>query len=320
VRYQQDLQVALRDRLRRLMTTNYTAYAHEAGLVCDWISGQPGLRAILADIAAAEPDVSMDEWEEACAQAQNLVWLTRTEAGRARIIWEWLQSVATSGKSMHQRPITVISAERNINAELREVTELVVMPLFDYLGERIGSESSVLYYLERYVRRVEWFDREDLYERYQANTRKGEKVYDDHLRRFLFDQGLDMPFSQPKSASGLSDVIGDLDTDDPLVCEVKVFDADSRDKRSIASGVHQVINYAQDYSKTAAYLVVINLSGRALELPTDGSDKNWPRFVDIAGVRVHLISVRALPTVSASKMGKAKPVAITREDLADPDV
>ncbi|SDF30016.1 hypothetical protein SAMN05660662_1783 [Blastococcus aurantiacus] len=319
MRYQQDLQVALRDRLRRLMTATYTAYGHEAALVCDWISNQAGLRAILTDIAGAESDVTVDDWEQACGQAQNLVWRTTTEAGRARLIWEWLKSVAEQDVPIHNRPITMISSERNLNAILREVTESVVMPLFDYLGERIGSESSVLYHLERYVRRVEWFDRDDLHERYTANTRQGEKVYDDHLRRFLFDQGLDMPFSQPKSASGLSDVIGELDTDDPLVCEVKVFDADGHDKRGITSGVHQVIHYAQDYGKSTAYLVVVNLSGRALELPTDGTGKQWPPFVDIAGVRVHLIAVRALPTVSASKMGKARPVAITREDLADPD-
>jgi hypothetical protein len=319
VRYQQDLQVALRDRLRRLMTSGHTAYGHEAALVCDWISSQPGLRAILTDISAAEPDVKLEDWEEACAQRQNLVWLTRTEAGRARIVWEWLQSVGEQDGPIHQRPLLMISSENNFNTGLREITESVVTPLFDYLGERIGSESSVLYHLERYVRRVEWFDRDGLHERYTANTRQGEKVYDDHLRRFLFDQGLDMPFSQPKSASGLSDVIGELDTEDPLVCEVKVFDADGHDKRGIASGVHQVIHYAQDYGKTAAYLVVVNLSGRAIELPTDGTGKQWPPFVDIAGVRVHLIAVRALPTVSASKMGKARPVTITRKDLADPD-
>lgn len=301
------------------MTAKYTAYPHEVALVCDWVSSQPALRAILNEISTAEPDVTLDDWEQTCGQSQNLVWLTRTETGRARLIWEWLNSVAQSDAPIYQRLMLQISGDTNIDAMVREVTQAVVMPLFDYLTERVGTESSVLYHLERYVRRVEWFDRDDLYQRYQANTRQGEKVYDDHLRRFLFDQGLDMPFSQPKSASGLSDVIGDLNTDDPLVCEVKVFDADSHDKRGIASGVHQVVNYAQDYGKSAAYLVVINLSGRALELPTDGGDKEWPRFIDLGGVRVHLLAVRALPTVSASKMGKARPVTVTREDLVDPD-
>jgi hypothetical protein len=72
--------------------------------------------------------------------------------------------------------------------------------------------------------------------------------------------------------------------------QAKLFDADNHGKRVIASGVHQVVNYAQDYSKTAAYVVLINLGGRPLELPTGGGDKEWPRFVDLGGVRVHLIS------------------------------
>lgn len=311
--------MALRDRLRRLMTSGYSTWPHEARLVRDWATAQAPLRAILAEISQAEPDITVEQWENSCNQLQNLTWPTTTEAGRARLVWEWLGKVADSGET----PLGFIHSighDTNMNAALREATESIVIPLFDYLGERIGGESSILYLLERYVRRVEWFDRDSLYDRYQANTRQGEKVYDDDLRRFLFEQGLDMPFSQPKSASGLSDVIGDIDTDDPLVCEVKVFDAGSHDKRGIVSGVHQVINYAQDYGKSAAYLVIINLSGRALELPTDGSEKTWPPFVDIAGVRVHLIAVRALPTVSASKMGKAMPVTLTRADLVDPDL
>ena len=73
------------------------------------------------------------------------------------------------------------------------------------------------------------------------------------------------------------------------------------------------------YGKTAAYLVIINLSGRALELPTDGEEKAWPRYVDLEGVRVHLVVVRAMPVESASKLGKAQPVTVTRRDLVDPD-
>jgi hypothetical protein len=137
------------------------------------------------------------------------------------------------------------------------------------------------------------------------------------LRRFLFTEGINMPFSQTRSASGLSDVLSELDTDDPLVCELKVFDGDARGKRHLASGINQAVQYAQDYGKTAAYLVIINLSGRALELPSDGASDAWPPHVEMAGVRVHLIAVRALPTATASKQGRAAPVVITRGDLID---
>jgi hypothetical protein len=54
------------------------------------------------------------------------------------------------------------------------------------------------------------------------DTREAERVYDADLRRFLFSEGISMPFSQPGSASGLSDAVADLHTEDPLVCEVKI--------------------------------------------------------------------------------------------------
>jgi hypothetical protein len=128
-----------------------------------------------------------------------------------------------------------------------------------------------------------------------------------------------MPFSQAKSASGESDVLTDLDTDDPLVCEVKIYGA-GRTKRSLAGGVHQAISYASDYGKQVAYLVIINLSGKPLSLPSDDDPKLWPPRITVAGTRVYLIAVRALPPVaSASKLGKPAPVTITRDDLVDPD-
>jgi len=319
MRYQQDLQVALRDRFRRLMTTGYTTYGHEVGLICRWINEQPALRAIVEDLATAEPEVMVDEWVQACEQNQGLQWPTSTEAGRARLVWAWMRDLDQDPHAVLELASSVDSS-RNFNDAVRGMTQSVVSVVFDYLGERLSAESSVLYLLERYVRRVEWFERARLHDQYLANTRQGEQIYDTDLRRWLFDQGLNMPFSQAKSASGLSDVLGELDTEDPLVCEVKVFDAASHDKRGIVSGVHQVVQYAQDYGKSAGHLMIINLSGRALDLPSDANEKTWPPYVEVSGVRVHLINVRALPTASASKLGQIKPVTITREDLINPDV
>jgi hypothetical protein len=54
----------------------------------------------------------------------------------------------------------------------------VLEPLFNFLTDRVGTESSVLYVLERYVRRLEWFDRQELYARATADGQKTEEVYD----------------------------------------------------------------------------------------------------------------------------------------------
>jgi hypothetical protein len=328
VRYQQDLQVSLRERLRRLLVAYWSAAGTELRLTVDWINKQPALRAILAEAERVEPDLDVQALEQSMqTEHGDFVWPCQTEAGRAALVWALMQRIAAattpqtvgSSQSPAVQYAVAVAWTPNINDCWREFTERVLQPLFDYLADRVTAESSVLYVLERYVRRVEWFDRQDLYDRAMADSRKAEEVYDTDLRRFLFSEGINMPFSQAKSASGLSDVVSDLDTDDPLVCELKIFDGAGRSKRHLGSGVNQAVQYASDYGKHTAYLVIINLSGRQLALPSDGDPKIWPLYLDVVGVRVHLIAVRALPTESASKQGRPAPVSITHADLLDPD-
>lgn len=331
MRYQQDLQVSLHERLRRLLVAAAEDASHEVRLVTGWLDQQPAIRAILAEAELAEPGLSRDALAVALRIGgrglgrPGFRWPSQTEAGRAFLIWQLMRDIAAGdddGTDSTQVVINYahsVSDQSNINDMWREFAERILRSLFDYLEERVGAESSILYVLERYVRRVEWFDRDELYARAMADTRKTEEVYDADLRRFLFGEGINMPFSQAQSASGLSDVLTDLDTDDPLVCEVKVFDAGNRGKRHLASGVHQAISYATDYGKQVAYLVIINISGRPLALPSNDGSKTWPPCITVAGVRVYLIAVRARPTESASKLGRPAPVTIIHDDLVDPD-
>ncbi len=330
MRYQQDLQVSLRDRLRRLLVADSEDAGHETRLVADWIGQQPALRAILAEADRAEEELDHDSLGPALLHGdgglgRGFRWPSQTEAGRASLIWHLMRRIAaedqddTDGTRIVISYAHAVSGHTNMDDMWREFAERILRPLFDYLDERIGAESSVLYTLERYVRRVEWFERDDLYQRYLADRRNGEAVYDLDLRKFLFSEGINMPFSQAKSAWGLSDVLTDLETDDPFIGEVKLFDAVNHGKRELATGVNQAILYAQDWAKTTGYLVTVNLSGRQLELPTDGPKGTWPPYLEVGGVRVHLITVRALPTPTASQQGKPRPVSFTRENLVNPD-
>jgi hypothetical protein len=326
MRYQQDLQVNIHERLRRLLAAHPEDAGTEIRLVTGWIDRQPALRAILAEAGRAEPDLDPQALVSALTNGSGMFrWPSQTEDGRAFIIWQFMRHIAAEDESpavTGQLVMTYGLAVRRSSrfSEIwRDLSERILRPLFDYLSERVGEESSILYVLERYVHLVEWFDRKDLREQAMRDPRKAEEVYDTHLRRFLFAENINMPFSQAKSASGESDVLTDLDTDDPLVCEVKLFDS-SRGKRHLASGVHQVISYASDYGKQVAYLVIINLSGKPLSLPSDDDAKIWPPRITVASTRVYLIAVRALPPVaSASKLGKPAPVTITLDDLVDPD-
>jgi len=323
VRYQQDLQVALRDRYRRLVVAGYATLGQEIQLVTSWIGDQPALRGILEEAERVEPGLDFDTWEKSLTVSQIFSWASQTEAGRATLAWKLLRRIADNPADTARDAVlgyaTRITRTSSADDTARAFAQMVLSPLFDFLIEQIGAQGSVLYVLERYVRRVEWFERDDLYQRYQADRQNGEAVYDLDLRKFLFSEGINMPFSQAKSASGLSDVLTDLDTGDPFIGEVKLFDADNHGKRELATGVNQATQYAQDWGKSTGYLVIINLSGRPLELPTDGPEGAWPSWVDLSRVRVYLIAVRALPTPTASQQGKPRPVSVTREDLINPD-
>lgn len=322
MRYQQDLQVAIRDRLRKLMIAHPEDIAREIRFVADWIAGQPALRALLAASEQVEPDLDFTSWNQNLQQRLMLEWPTSTEAGRASLIWRLLGHITEADRTGPGDPMMsyIFTFGSNRSDATRELVERLISPLFDYLSEQVGQESNTLYVLERYVRRVEWFDRTELYDRYQANTSRGEHIYDTDLRRFLFSEGINMPFSQTKSASGHSDVVTDLDTDDPFIGEIKLFDAANHGKRELAGGLNQVLQYALDWGKTTGYLIIVNLSGRPLDLPSDGPTEILPPFIDVSGVRVYLLVVRALPSASASKMGKAHPVVVSRDDLLNPDV
>lgn len=315
----------LRQRFRKLMTAGYGAASHEVRLAVEWIESQPALRAILAEAARAEPDLDFEAFHQSFAHLRgHLTWPNRTEEGRATLIWDLMKRHAAADAAGRGEELTMHYGHgtgfgvSNMNAVWQTFPEQVIQPLIDFLDERVGDESSVLFVLERYVRIVEWFDRNTLYAAFEADKPNGEEVYNLNLQRFLFQEGGHITHAKARSASGEADLIGGLDTDDPLVCEGKLFD--SRGKSYIARGFHQVIKYAHDYNQSVAYLVVFNMTEKLLQFPTDGPPDAWPPYVEMAGVRVYFVGVRAVPPpATASKAGKATTVTITREDLTNPD-
>jgi hypothetical protein len=315
MRYEQGLQIRLRERYRRLFKTGYEVYSREASYFRQFILGTPALRAIVETLERSEPDLDPDQWVADHFDNQGYDW-PPSETGRAKVVWRLINRWADGEDAFNLSHS--FSHERNIDSALRIVTESTVEPFVEYLEERLGSESEILYLLERFKRRLEAFDQEELHRLYQENTRKGEDVYDRYLRKFLFDQGIDYPFSQPASASGRADVVSDVDGDDPLVCEVKLYDGEQYGIPYVSKGLNQAVEYAHDYGKTVAHLVIINLSEQSLQLPSDEDPKLWPPRLHVSGVTVYLVVVRALPLPSASKRGRSTPKIVKREDLVRP--
>lgn len=326
MRYQQDLQVVLRDRLARLLTSDAHDAPSRIRYTVDWLRKQPALQAILTAAGRAEDGLreGFEKWKESVAAGVPVA--AKTEAGGAWLVWRFLEEIADADRGGVHDPLGDYLHGyygREETDAVRTLVQRVVVPLFDYLSEQVTRSSTMLYHLERYVRRLEWFEQDALYARYQEmSAQKGQKaedVYDTDFRRFLFGEGVNMPYSQAKSPSGLSDAIAEVDDEDRFIGEIKLFDGKNRGKRELGKGLNQAIEYAHDWGTPSAYLMIVNLSGRVLELPSDGLKEAWPPYLDVGNVRVYMIVARGLPQESASKQGKPQPVVVKREDLLHPD-
>lgn len=314
MRYERNLQTQLRERYRQLFKASYMTYRREMEYFRKFIRGAPVLSVIIDNIQHSEPDLDPDKWYTENFNFKQYDF-PESEIGRAKFVWRVIERVASGELDAFQVSHVFLNSSSNIDERIRMVTEYLVEPLVNFLEFRIGTESDILYLLDKVKRRIEFFDKERLYKEYEANAGRREEVYDRYVRQFLFDQGVDYPFSQPRSASGEADVVSGLETDDPLVSEIKLYDGDSYGVPYLAKGFNQAVQYAQDYGKTSAYLLIMNLSDQNLHMPTDEDVQIWPPRLHTAGVTVYMVVIRAKPLSSASQRGKQTTKQVLRDDL-----
>lgn len=310
--YERDIQVRLQQRYRRLYKTKYDVYEREAAYFHKFIRDTPVLRAIVETLEHAEPELDADRWISERFSWQTYDWPT-SEVGRAKVIWRLIERLASGDLTAMQLAESFIY-DTDPNVGLRDMTETAIEPFIEYLEGRLGTESEVLYLLERLKHRIEAFDIEELYEAYKADTQRGEAGYDHYMRKFLFDQGLD-PISASRSASGEADIVSGLESDDPLVEETKLYDGNSYNVAYVAKGFNQAVQYAQDHGKTAAHLIVVNVSDDNLHMPSDEESSIWPPRLHTSGVTVYMVVIRAKPLPSASRRTRQRTKTVARTDL-----
>jgi hypothetical protein len=206
----------------------------------------------------------------------------------------------------------------SFNDRLSHFLETEVEPIITYLQDSLEEVNFTLFLLEKYKARTEWFTKESLSGKYLSATKSYEEIFEDDLRLFLFDQGINYPFSTPKSASGRADIIGNLDSNDPLVLEIKVYDtAKSYRKNRIIDGFTQIVKYANDYNKDVGYLVIFNLDN--VEIKISGIEikkgESWPNRVIFNNKVYYLIFINLNADQTASKQGKMRVEQISEEEL-----
>jgi len=205
-----------------------------------------------------------------------------------------------------------ISASRNINSLTSEAFQEFFVPVYKYIDERIISIDSFLYFLIRFKLKCEWFEREKLFNLYSKDTSKGESNLDKILRAYLFDQGIDFPFSKPSSPSGEVDVLSVI-KQKPIPLEVKIFDGKGRSRSHIRQGFRQALNYAKDYDAPSAYLVVFNVSHYDLVFKL--SSLEFPQKLAIDNKTIYFFSINLYPYEKSASKRDLKIYEITEEYL-----
>ena len=300
-----------------LRQAGYRQYKVQLRYVYELLAETPRFRSIFDLLKAETSDFNAEQWmlEKVVAARQTCHEWPQSETQKLRLLLHIMEVCATQNRFEPAALGGQFTFANDLNEHAQAVTTHVVYPLVNYLQTRLATESETLHHLERMRRQIEWFEQEKLYGEFSANTATGEVLYDGRVREFLFAEGIDYPFSQPSSPAGKADVVAGLDGDDPLVCEIKLYDGDRYGPPYLRQGVGQAVRYAHDYGKSSAYLVVFNLSDERLQLSSDEPiDMGHPRL-QVEGVTVFFIVVQAKPLPSASK-DRHRPVRnVSREQL-----
>ena len=208
----------------------------------------------------------------------------------------------------------------------------VIVPLCDYLAEKLDEQQALLGLLVRYKHRSEWFNRRELLkklkeeeDRIEEVKKKGKKtkaqledVLKEDLYRYLHDQGINFTI-EPKSDRGRIDLILDQKEGTRKYLEGKVFDNKGRGKPEVVQGFAQTLRYLKQHNASNGYLFIYKTCEEALVI--DGADQ----VEGIDRVRcecgfIFIVVIDIHEYADPVSVQTYKPVRITVEELmkADP--
>ena len=198
--------------------------------------------------------------------------------------------------------------------EIGTIKTLFLIPLCEYIEERLDASRIFLSVLIRYKHRSEWFERERLNRLLENKTRKAEKLLALDLYSYLHDRGIDFAI-EPSSISGEIDIIAAQGTEDPLLADAKVFDGDGRGSHYIKKAFNQIYTYAQQYNETFCYLIIFKNTDRDLCFSLSNQHSNVP-FVNYNHKTIFLVTIDIYTYAkSVSQRNPIDAVMIAEDDL-----
>lgn len=297
--------VKLQERKNACLKATYLASKTYLGQLYDLLNTSPIFGPITAELASTYHGKYPES--SSLYDPNRHVWLfPDTEKECAAFYLRGLECASRSANSFGEFGCLYFRQYRQYQDQYGAFLSDIVVPLCSYMDGQVDDGDLLLYMLCRYQREAAWFHSDQLLTLLDStDSRKTEDAFDKHLRAWLFREGIDFPFSTPKSPSGRADVVI-WQGEKPLPIEIKVCDDQNRDAGHVAQGLWQAARYAIDYGKAVGYLVVFNASDRPLTFEGNVSTDGPPCVVTSGGsVFVIVVNVRS----SRETASKEKPVA-----------
>ena len=268
---------------------------------------------LLANIITQLPEVAYDfsvDW-----QYVPDMWSGGNESYAMR--WNAIMQMVEEGPGKVDEAWLQLAGGEDERLGLQKETNIIVVPMCHFFVDQIELSSAIMYALLRYKMWSEWFEADNLRDIYNAEEHGGENALDENLRQFLFESGIDYPFSQPASPRGRVDIVAGLETDDPLVLEIKVWDsAKGYRKDRVRDGLRQAMDYATKYGKDIGYIVVFNLDQQPLSFNDQKTSSEWPPKIEHGGRTYYFIDVHIAKKIKPiSQQEKGKPVKVYKIEL-----
>jgi hypothetical protein len=315
-----DLRVNLQEWKSRLYKASPEDFRQSLNFFLGKLEASPGISSILVELAVEECLIlsEIQNWMNNLGNVVSRMQMAPFDSERlAAIHYYYLLRDCKTQAAMNYL-VRYVQTRNSPSERLNQFIETYVDPFVNYIHDQLDKGSSTLYLLEKYKRYCEWFRKDHLFNLYERSEGRQEAVLDKDLRLFLFEQGIDYPFSQPSSTSGSADIVGLLETEDPLVLEVKVFDLDRNYGRSrVIGGFHQIVSYSNDYNKPIGYLLIFNTDkSKYLEVVTTESGNKWPTRITFNGKIFFIIIIDIYPNKpSASVRGQIEKYTVHENEL-----
>lgn len=311
--YLQALRYKLQRRCRRLNSTRYQLFHFGLRQFWGFLCSEPLFQGILENLEReATPTQSMADNVISARQAV----LFDTEHEQVVASYLVLKSCVASDNQLME-----VTIGRQYNGETRHDDALegfrdaFLEPFYDYLDEALDETALRLSLLNRYKKRCEWFHRDQLFELWSGDTRRGEHRLALDLYEYLFEQGINFQI-EPRSASGEVDLISSQTGEEPLLADAKIFNPErGKGKAYVIGGFNQIYTYTLDYNETFAFLVIFKTCEEALHFALP--DKTGPTpFFTHNGKTLFFIVIDVYPyEESASKRGQLQSVEISASEL-----